>query len=192
MASSMLHSSARCAAFKAGPLRSPQFALRPRATVSLSAVKSSSEASSSSACSTSERQAHPLARLEVATVASLLASGALAGSCLAADSPENAEQTVQLAALAANILRPAFNIFTLLYIIRVPMTWYPEIDGKKMPWALAYAPTEPVLSVARKVVPLLSGVDVSPIVMIAFITFSNEILLGPQGLLTLIQQRGGL
>ncbi|KAG2424648.1 hypothetical protein HXX76_014372 [Chlamydomonas incerta] len=72
------------------------------------------------------------------------------------------------------------------------MTWYPEIDGKQMPWALAYIPTEPVLSVARKVVPLLSGVDVSPIVMIAFITFSNEILLGPQGLLTLIQQRGGL
>jgi hypothetical protein len=35
--------------------------------------------------------------------------------------------------------------------VRIPMTWYPSIDGSKLPWALAYAPTEPFLKVTRKV-----------------------------------------
>ncbi|KXZ54954.1 hypothetical protein GPECTOR_3g122 [Gonium pectorale] len=129
--------------------------------------------------------------MESAAVA-LLASGVLAGSCFAADSPDSAAQAVAAAKLASDILRPAFNIFTLLYIIRIPMTWYPEIDGKKLPWALAYVPTEPFLSVTRKMVPLVSGVDVSPIVWVGVLSFLTEILLGPQGLLTLIQARGGL
>lgn len=131
-------------------------------------------------------------RVDSAALAVLLASGAFAGSCFAADSPESATQAVQAAKLASDILRPLFNIFTLLYIIRVPMTWYPEIDGKKFPWLLAYAPTEPSLSVSRKVVPLLNGVDVTPIVWVGIISFLSEILLGPQGLLTLIVARGGL
>ncbi|GLC33934.1 hypothetical protein PLESTF_000186600 [Pleodorina starrii] len=126
------------------------------------------------------------------TAAALIASGVVAGSCLAADGPDSAVQAVQAAKLASDVLRPLFNIFTVLYIIRVPMTWYPDIDGKKLPWLIAYVPTEPILSVTRKVVPLVSGVDVSPIVWVGLISFLNEILLGPQGLLTLIQARGGL
>jgi len=49
------------------------------------------------------------------------------------------------------ILRPLFTIFTMLYIVRIPMTWYPSIDGTQLPWLLAYAPTEPILKVTRKV-----------------------------------------
>lgn len=86
------------------------------------------------------------------------------------------------------ILRPLFSVFSLLYIVRIPMTWYPDINGKELPWAIAYVPTEPVLAATRKVVPLLNGVDVTPIVWTALISFFNEILLGPQGLLQLAQR----
>ena len=37
--------------------------------------------------------------------------------------------------------------------------------------------------------PLHSGVDVSPIVWVALISFTNEILLGKQGLLVLLSQK---
>ncbi len=53
--------------------------------------------------------------------------------------------------LAESILRPLFSLFTALYIIRIPMTWYPTIDGTKMPWLISYGPTEPFLKVTRQV-----------------------------------------
>lgn len=37
----------------------------------------------------------------------------------------------------------------------------------------------------------MGGVDVTPIVWVALISFLNEILLGPQGILMLIQRQSG-
>lgn len=99
---------------------------------------------------------------------------------------------VSTAKLIENILRPTFSIFTLLYIVRIPMTWYPSIDGKQFPWTIAYTPTEPILSATRKVIPLVGGVDITPIVWVGLLSFFSEILLGPQGLLILVQRQGGL
>lgn len=134
----------------------------------------------------------------VALSALALALGSVVAAsdpCLAADAADAAASvptSVVAAKLASDVLRPLFNVFTLLYIVRVPMTWYPEIDGTKLPWAIAYVPTEGVLSVTRKALPLVSGVDVSPIVWVGILSFLSEILLGPQGLLTLVQLRGGV
>jgi YggT family protein len=91
-----------------------------------------------------------------------------------------------------SFLRPLLALFTLLNIVRIPMTWYPSVDGKKLPWSLAYIPTEPILSATRKVVPLVGGVDVTPIVWVALLSFVSEILLGPQGILMLIQRQAQL
>lgn len=94
--------------------------------------------------------------------------------------------------LLADVLRPTFAILTMLFIVRIPMTWYPSINGNAFPWAIAYAPTEPLLAATRKVIALVGGVDVTPIVWVAVLSFMNEILLGPQGLLILIERQGGL
>jgi YggT family protein len=125
------------------------------------------------------------------SIAALLALG---GAAHAAGSPELysiAEFEASAAHTLESILRPLFTVFTLLYIIRIPMTWYPSIDGTKLPWLLAYAPTEPILKVTRNVIPLVGGVDVTPIVWVGLISFFNEILLGPQGILMLIQRESG-
>lgn len=45
------------------------------------------------------------------------------------------------AGLLATILRPVLSISSLLMIVRIVMTWYPEIDATKMPWTIAYTPT---------------------------------------------------
>ncbi|EFJ50452.1 hypothetical protein VOLCADRAFT_58408 [Volvox carteri f. nagariensis] len=179
----------KCVAFKAGPIRVVRHGHQLRVVHNLATKRSGTFSLETSSSSTSD--SHALGFVETAAAA-LIASGVIAGSCLAADAPDGAEQVVQAAKRASDVLRPLFNIFTILYIIRVPMTWYPDIDGKKLPWLVAYVPTEPILSVTRKVVPLVSGVDVSPIVWVGLISFLNEILLGPQGILTLIQARGGL
>ena len=64
-----------------------------------------------------------------------------------------------------------------------------QLDGKKLPWAIAVAPTEPVLGPTRRAIPPIGGVDVAPIVWVAILSFINEILLGPQGILNLLQRK---
>lgn len=91
--------------------------------------------------------------------------------------------------IVINILSPVFLAFNVLFIVRIVMTWYPQLPVGKFPYIIAYAPTEPFLSPTRKVIPPVAGVDVSPIVWFAIVSFLNEILLGQQGLLRLISQQ---
>jgi YggT family protein len=91
--------------------------------------------------------------------------------------------------IAINILGPMFASFNILFIVRIVMSWYPQLPVGKFPYVIAYAPTEPFLSVTRKVIPPVAGVDVSPVVWFAIFSFLSEILLGPQGLLVLISQQ---
>lgn len=198
-------------------------------------------------------------------------------AAVAAADPQAAQLLADLALLDAQsagvlstILKPALSLASLLMIVRIVMSWYPELDGKQMPWAIAYTPTgalparpagpfdaaaapapsqpkpgwpaaccsscpgraacarhherrlpvvvclacaaqctqhacwapptqaglsprpaaaaEPVLRATRKLVPPFNGLDVSPIVWVALLSFLSEILTGPQGILSLIQR----
>lgn len=206
-------------------------------------------------------------RQPAAPVAAAASAAALAGSlglppaalAAAAADPQAAaaaQVVYELAALdsatagtLAAVLKPALSLASLLMIVRIVMSWYPEIDGKQMPWSIAYTPTgergraggvgmggwracrmpsrkafsplnrlvvalllapsqtqgvlparspgacslatpptrlpvacpaEPLLEATRKVVPPFNGLDVSPIVWVALLSFLAEILTGPQ------------
>ncbi|KAF5190378.1 Cofactor assembly of complex c subunit b ccb3 protein [Thalictrum thalictroides] len=94
-----------------------------------------------------------------------------------------------VAKLAIGILGPLFSAFSFLFIVRIVMSWYPKLPVGKFPYVLAYAPTEPILIPTRKLIPPLGGVDVTPVVWFGLISFLNEILVGPQGLLILLSQQ---
>ena len=96
------------------------------------------------------------------------------------------QMSPETASTISAVLGPLFAVGTLLMVIRIVTTWYPETDLTKLPWSLVYLPTEWILIPTRQVVPPQFGVDVSPIVWVAIISFLNEILLGPQGILNLI------
>ncbi|KAI8466524.1 MAG: hypothetical protein J3K34DRAFT_433420 [Monoraphidium minutum] len=131
-----------------------------------------------------QRPAAAASAASLAAAAALLAVGpAAAGGLPGLDA--GVAHTIE------TILRPLFALFTMLYIIRIPMTWYPSIDGTQLPWLVAYGPTEPILKVTRKVIPLVGGVDVTPIVWVGVLSFLSEILLGPQGILMLVQRQSG-
>ncbi|XP_078150913.1 cofactor assembly, complex C (B6F) [Carex rostrata] len=93
------------------------------------------------------------------------------------------------AKLAISITGPFLSAFGFLFIIRIVMSWYPKLPVGEFPYAIAYAPTEPFLSITRKVIPPLGGVDVTPVVWFGLVSFLNEILVGPQGLLVLLSQQ---
>jgi YggT family protein len=97
------------------------------------------------------------------------------------------------ARLLATILKPTLTVVQLFFIVRIVMSWDPEYNtDKKLPWSIFYKPTEPILAPTRKVIKPIGGVDISPIIWTFVTSFSSEILLGPQGLLVLIERQGGL
>ncbi|KAL3639535.1 hypothetical protein CASFOL_017442 [Castilleja foliolosa] len=93
------------------------------------------------------------------------------------------------AKLAIGLLGPFLSAFGFLFVLRIVMSWYPKLPVEKFPYVIAYAPTEPLLVQTRKVIPPLGGVDVTPVVWFGLLSFLNEILVGPQGLLVLLSQQ---
>jgi YggT family protein len=77
-------------------------------------------------------------------------------------------------------------VMTFLFILRIVLTWYPQIEGQKFPFNLAIAPTEPFLAPSRKLIPPIGGVDITPIVWVGIISLIREVLVGQQGLLTML------
>lgn len=75
-------------------------------------------------------------------------------------------------------------VMTILFIFRIILTWYPQINLKQFPYSLVAYPTEPFLAPSRKVIPPLGGVDITPVIWVGIFTLLREILLGQQGLLT--------
>ncbi len=77
---------------------------------------------------------------------------------------------------------------TLLFIFRIVLTWYPQVDLNRFPLNLVAWPTEPFLVPTRKLIPPLGGVDITPIVWVGICSLLREILLGQQGLLTMMSR----
>lgn len=92
---------------------------------------------------------------------------------------------MNLAVISTIVLGVLLLVMTLLFIFRIVMTWYPNIDVNQFPYKLAYLPTEPFLIPTRKVIPPLGGIDITPIVWLGIFTLLREVLLGQQGIITM-------
>jgi YggT family protein len=79
-----------------------------------------------------------------------------------------------------------FVVMTFLFIIRIVLTWYPQVESQKLPFSLVIAPTEPFLAPSRKVIPPIGGVDITPIVWVGIVSLIREILVGQQGIITML------
>ena len=82
--------------------------------------------------------------------------------------------------------------WTLAFLLRIVLTWYPQVDLNKGAWPLVAWPTEPVLSVSRRVIAPIGGVDVTPVIWVGLISLVRELLVGQQGLLSQILLRSQL
>ncbi|MBD2484983.1 YggT family protein [Planktothrix sp. FACHB-1365] len=78
------------------------------------------------------------------------------------------------------------GLMTFLFIFRIVLTWYPQVNQQRFPFNLIVWPTEPFLVVTRKIVPPLGGVDITPIIWVGIFSLLREILLGQQGLLRML------
>jgi YggT family protein len=89
---------------------------------------------------------------------------------------------IELGSLLLGLL---FALMSFLFIFRIVLTWYPQVELQRFPLNLVAIPTEPFLSPTRKLIPPLGGVDISPIIWVGIFSLVREILLGQQGLITM-------
>ena len=78
---------------------------------------------------------------------------------------------------------------TLAFLLRIVLTWYPQVDLTEGAWPLIAWPTEPVLALTRKVVAPIGGVDVTPVIWVGLLSLLRELLVGQQGLLSQVLMR---
>jgi YggT family protein len=88
---------------------------------------------------------------------------------------------LSLVHLALGLLLAAW---TLLFLARLVLTWYPQLDLQQGPLRWLTRLTEPLLAPTRAVIQPIGGVDVTPVIWVGLVSLARELLVGQQGVLT--------
>jgi len=62
------------------------------------------------------------------------------------------------------------QLYYLLLIARVLLSWFPNIDWSSQPWTILGQLTDPYLDFFRQFIPPLGGLDLSPMVAIILLS----------------------
>ncbi len=79
------------------------------------------------------------------------------------------------------------GLMIFLNIFRIILSWYPQVALTQFPFNLVFIPTEPLLVLIRRLIAPIGGVDISPIIGVAIFSLIRELVLGQQGILTMMQ-----
>jgi YggT family protein len=82
--------------------------------------------------------------------------------------------------------------WTLLFLARLVLTWYPQIDPTQGNLRWLGALTEPLLAPTRALIQPIGGVDVAPVIWVGLVSLVRELLVGQQGLLTQVMRQAQL
>ena len=70
-----------------------------------------------------------------------------------------------------------FGLIKLILLIRIVLTWFPNINWWNQPFKLLNDITEPLLAPFRRLIPSLGGIDISPIFAFLFLSIMQTVLL---------------
>ncbi len=82
------------------------------------------------------------------------------------------------------VLGLLLSLWTLLFLFRIVLTWYPQVDLSRGALRFIGGPTEPILAFTRRWIQPIGGVDVTPVVWVGLISLLRELLVGQQGLIS--------
>jgi YggT family protein len=69
------------------------------------------------------------------------------------------------------------QIYTFILLIRILVTWIPNLDPYNPLVQFLFRITDPVLEPARKIIPPIGMIDISPIVVFIVLGFVQRLLL---------------
>jgi YggT family protein len=72
------------------------------------------------------------------------------------------------------------SLYTLVIFVRIILSWFPVSPGGAFGQVnrVLYQITEPVLGPARRIIPSLGPIDISPIVVVVALSFVQSMLRG--------------
>lgn len=70
------------------------------------------------------------------------------------------------------------SIYLVLLLIRVLLSWFPNVNWLSPPFSILSQLTDPYLNVFRSIVPPLGGIDFSPIIGFLLLQFLVSLLGG--------------
>lgn len=74
-----------------------------------------------------------------------------------------------------------FKLIWLMLILRILLTWFPNIEWWKQPFKFLHEATEPILDPFRKLIPPMGGLDISPIFAFIFLNILEFFVLSAIG-----------
>jgi len=88
--------------------------------------------------------------------------------------------------MISRFINNLFYFYYILLIIRIFLTWIPNIDWNSQPFAFMRSLTDPFLNIFRGIIPPIGGMlDISPILAffaLQFLQWGVNIILGTLGL----------
>lgn len=75
-------------------------------------------------------------------------------------------------ALIAQSLAIFLQIYFVLILIRVLLSWFPNVNWFSPPFSTLSQLTDPYLNIFRSIIPPLGGIDFSPILAILLLQFA--------------------
>lgn len=79
-------------------------------------------------------------------------------------------------ALLTTTLATFIQFYTILLVIRILLTWFPNVNWYNQPFSALSQITDPYLNVFRSVIPPLGGFDFSPILAIFVLNIAGNLL----------------
>ncbi len=90
------------------------------------------------------------------------------------------------------VLGLLLSAWTLLFLFRIVLTWYPQVDLSQGLWRVVAVPTEPLLALSRRLIAPIGGVDVTPVIWLGLVSLVRELLVGQQGVITQMMIRASV
>jgi len=70
---------------------------------------------------------------------------------------------MEVLATLLSVLARTLEIYSLILLIRVLLSWFPNVDWSRQPFALVSQLTDPYLNLFRQFIPPVGGIDFSAI-----------------------------
>lgn len=81
----------------------------------------------------------------------------------------------------ANTLATFLQIYLVLMIVRVLLSWFPNINWYDPPFSILSQLTDPYLNLFRSLIPPLGGIDFSPLIAFFVLQIGAQFLIGLLG-----------
>lgn len=85
---------------------------------------------------------------------------------------------MEVFALLLSVLARTFSIYSLILLVRVLLSWFPNLDWGNPVLSTVSSITDPYLNAFRGLIPPIGGLDLSAILAFLALSFGERLLLG--------------